>query len=210
MLTDKDSLRRYYKDIRNNMSLHERRVGDLEIFHGVAELDEYKNSSEVLVYVSSAIEVDTYMLIDHSIKVGKIVLAPRCLPNSNDMEFFEIKSLDDLENGTFGIYEPNSECLKKISFDNACCIVPALSYNKRGYRLGFGKGFYDKFLSGFSGAKIGICYECCMSDKLPNDEFDINVDVVVTDKSAFRIETDQVFNKGQRPVIQRTTLGISP
>lgn len=193
MLIDKNSLRRHYKDIRNNMSLHECRVSDIEIFHGVADLDEYKNSSDVLVYVSSEIEVDTYMLIDHSLKAGKTVLAPRCIPNSNDMEFFEIKSLDDLEAGAFGIYEPKSECLKKIGFDNACCIVPALSYDIRGYRLGFGKGFYDKFLSGFSGAKIGICYECCMSHRLPNDEFDINVDVVVTDKSAFRIETDQVL-----------------
>lgn len=188
MLTDKNSLRRYYKDIRNRMSVHERRVCELGIFHKVSDLEAYKGASEVLVYVSSEIEVDTYLLIDHSLKLGKKVLAPRCVPNSNDMDFFEIKSFSDFEKGAFGIYEPNSDCILVSSFENSCCVVPALSYDSRGYRLGFGKGFYDKFLSGFGGTKIGICYECCMSERLPDDEFDISVDIVVTDKSTLNIE----------------------
>ena len=54
--------------------------------------------------------------------------------------------------------------------------------------LGFGKGFYDKFLTGFNGVKLGICYENCMSEQLPDDEYDISVDLIVTDKSTLKIK----------------------
>lgn len=188
LINDKNKLRQHFKDVRIAMDLHERKTSDISIFRKLIDIDDYKNADDVLVYVSSQIEVDTYMLIAYSLIDGKRVLAPRCVPNSNDMNFFVIKSFDDIESGAFGIYEPKTECEKLTEFANACCIVPALSYDKRGYRLGFGKGFYDKFLQGFNGRKIGVCYSNCISDNLPNDEFDIPVDVVVTDNSMFVID----------------------
>ena len=109
------------------------------------------------------------------------------MPDSNDMSFYEIKSFDDLEQGSFNIFEPKEYCPMIADFNDACCIVPALSYDKRGYRLGFGKGFYDKFLCKFNGEKIGICYDNCICGKLPNDEFDISVDWLVTEKLNFEI-----------------------
>ena len=60
--------------------------------------------------------------------------------------------------------------------------MPALCYDERGYRVGFGKGYYDRFLSGFGGKRIGICYSLCMVDKIDNDENDIKAEIIVTDK----------------------------
>ena len=186
-ISDKNTLRVHYKKIRNEMEFFPRRVCDVEIFRNLIKANPFINAENVLVYISSEIEVDTFLIICYAFKVGKRVFAPKCVPNSNDMDFYEIKSFDDLEKGRFGIFEPKAYCKKIDDFNNACCIVPALSYDKRGFRLGFGKGFYDKFLCKFNGEKIGICYDCCISDRLPNDEFDISVDWLVTEKLTFEI-----------------------
>ncbi|MGN0601781.1 MAG: 5-formyltetrahydrofolate cyclo-ligase [Oscillospiraceae bacterium] len=189
LITDKKALRKHFKQVRKTMTLHQRRVCDIEIFNKVINLKEYKNSKEILLYVSSEIEVDTYMLADYSFKTGKNVLVPRCLPDSNDMEFYHINDFSDLEKGAFGIFEPKEYCTEIKNFENPICIVPALSYDERGYRLGFGKGFYDKYLAEFHGIKLGICYENCMSRQLPFDEYDVSADIVVTDKSVLNIYT---------------------
>ena len=184
----KKELRKKFRQIRMDMSQTERENTDAKVFERVVATDAYKSADVILAYVSSYIEVDTYKLIEHSWQMGKKVCVPRCKPYSNDMEFFEINSFDDLEQGAFGIYEPKGHCTGWDNRGNTCCIVPALSYDKRGFRLGFGKGFYDKFLTEFNGVKLGICYENCMSEQLPDDEYDISVDLIVTDKSTLKIK----------------------
>lgn len=179
----KAELRKHYKYIRVKMSDQDKKEKDFRIFENFIGLDEYKKSKEILVYVSSSIEVDTRMIIDKCWIDGKAVLAPRCVPDSNEMSFYEIKSFDDLKQGAFGIYEPNQGCRSYESFEHPCCIVPGLAYDKAGYRLGFGKGFYDRFLSHFNGKQIGVCYSNCICDSLPNEKYDIAVDIVVTDES---------------------------
>lgn len=182
LVNEKNSLRIAYKKLRNDMDSDCKKASDAKISQRVAELAEYENSGSVLVYVSSPIEVDTYAIIEHSFKDRKKVLVPKCVLNTNLMEFYEIRSLDDLEKGAFGIMEPCDKCEKIKSFDDkTCCIVPALAYDKRGYRLGFGKGFYDRFLEGYKGKKIGLCYSSCVVDELPTDTYDKTVDYIVTD-----------------------------
>lgn len=181
-ISDKKSLRLFYKKLRNEMSLQDKKMLDMKIFQKLINLEEYKNSEFVLVYVSSSIEVDTHKIIEYSFKINKKVLAPRCIPDTNLMEFCEISSFDDLESGAFGIMEPKDKCERIQSFaSNSCCIVPALAYDKKGYRLGFGKGFYDRFLDKYKGQKIGLCYSSCMTDRLPYDVLDKTVNCVVTD-----------------------------
>lgn len=184
----KRELRKYFKQIRQEMSAEQRKNIDNQIFQNVTETAEYKRAEIILAYVSSEIEVNTYKIIEYSKQIGKKICVPKCKPNSNDMDFYEINSMNDLEPGAFGILEPKSNCNEWNKRGNACCIVPALSYDIRGYRLGFGKGFYDKFLKDFKGVKLGICYENCMSKQLPDNEYDISVDLVVTDKSTLIIK----------------------
>lgn len=182
-ISDKKSLRLFYKKLRNEMSFQEKEMRDIRIYEKLTQLDEYKNSESVLVYVSSAIEVDTHKIIEYSFKKNKRVLAPRCIPNTNLMEFYEISSFDDLESGAFGIMEPKDKCKRIKTFSSdSCCIVPALAYDKRGYRLGFGKGFYDRFLDKYDGKKIGLCYNSCVTERLPSDDFDKAADCVITDR----------------------------
>ncbi|MGN1133878.1 MAG: 5-formyltetrahydrofolate cyclo-ligase [Oscillospiraceae bacterium] len=190
LIKDKNALRKEYKALRNGMSLHQRRTADIEIFKNARELEAFQQAEEVLIYVSSAIEVDTYMLADYCFECRKKLYSPKCIPNSNDMIFYETESFDDLEKGSFGIYEPCEQCRKMNETEHPVCIVPGLAFDKRGYRLGFGKGFYDKFLAEFKGIKIGLCYDDCVTESLPKDAYDVPVDILVTENQCLFINNN--------------------
>ena len=183
---DKKSLREFYKNIRKNTSAEKRKKDDLKITENFLSLDEYRRCKNLLAYVSTEIEVSTEDIITNSFQV-KNVFCPRCVKGTSTMFFYRVENFSQLEKGAYGISEPVEECEKYTdSYADSVCIVPALSYDKSGYRLGFGKGYYDRFLEDFKGIKIGICYESCLSDKLPADRYDINVNILVTEKNVYR------------------------
>lgn len=185
-MTDKKILRKHFKDIRSGMSLNEREQADKAVQQALLSSREYKDCSMVLAYVSSDIEVSTAEIISEALK-SKTVLCPRCEKSGNVMHFYKIESTDDLKEGRFGIFEPDENCELCSDLENAVCIVPALSYDKNGYRLGFGMGFYDRFLADFKGLKLGLCYENCLSESLVHDSYDIPVDKIFTDKDIYTI-----------------------
>ena len=187
-MMDKKELRRKFKNIRISMHKTEREKSDQLINDKFLLLNEYKECEDLLVYVSSEIEVSTQKIISNSLK-EKRVLCPRCVPGTNLMYFYRIQNIDQLKTGSFGILEPDLSCEKIDDFKNPLCVVPALSYDHLGYRLGFGKGFYDRFLRDFKGISVGLCYDCCVTDELPSDDFDICVYKLITEKSIYDFKT---------------------
>ena len=179
----KATLRGQYKALRREMTPQQKALRDRQITERVLALWQYKRCRQLLTYVSTAIEVDTLEIIRRALANGKRVAVPRCVPGTRDMEFFYITGLDDLEPGSFGVLEPKPEqCQKATDFTNGLCLVPALCYDWRGYRLGYGKGYCDRFLAGFGGHMIGICYSDCIRRKLPHGRFDRPVELLVTDR----------------------------
>ena len=155
---------------------------DAAIAAQVRRLWQYQRNSVLLIYVSTSIEVDTFRIIHQALADGKRVAVPRCVPDTRNMEFYYIDSTDELAPGMFGVLEPqpNPERLYKES-EGGLCIVPAFSYDWRGYRLGYGKGYYDRFLSRFEGNMVGICYSECVQRSLPHGRFDRPVELLVTE-----------------------------
>lgn len=147
----------------------------------------YKRTEQVFIYVSTAIEVDTVKIIERSLSEGKRVACPRCVDGTREMEFYYINSLDELESGTFGVLEPvpNKENLV-TNFSNGVCVVPGLAFDNGGYRLGYGKGYYDRFLSGYNGFTCGLCYSYNVVRYLPHGRFDRNVGLFITDRFSKR------------------------
>lgn len=124
---------------------------DEKICARVLALREYAACSTLLTYVSLPIEVDTLRLISHAFADGKKVAAPRCVEGTHEMEFYEISSMDDLARQTFGVLEPVRErCRRLTDFSGSVCLVPALAYDRAGYRLGYGAGYYDRVPVGLS------------------------------------------------------------
>lgn len=186
----KKNLRAKHKEIRNSMAQEEKESLDLRIFDKLVSLSLFRNAKLILTYVSTNIEVDTKRLISYALKQGKRVAVPRCIDNTRLMKFYEITSLDDLEKHTFGVLEPILDrCEPVENFDSSICILPGLAFDKRGYRLGYGKGYYDRFLAGYYGMCVGLCYHENMEERVPRGRYDRPANYIITEKGLRPIKT---------------------
>ena len=180
---EKQRLREIRLAAREVLSEQERAVLDDCITQKLLATSEYAEATTVLTYVSVSSEVSTRMFIECALRDGKTVAVPRCLPGHR-LEFVAITSLDQLVPAPFNLLEPAKDlsALTEVQMSNAICIVPALLVDTKGYRLGYGAGFYDRFLSTYSGKKICLAYQQNLSKTmLPHTEFDVPVDMVITE-----------------------------
>ena len=180
---EKQRLREEHLAAREALSEQERSVLDDRITQKLLAISEYVEATTVLTYVSVSSEVSTRMFIECALRDGKTVAVPRCLPG-HCLEFVAIASLEQLVAAPFNLLEPAKElpALTEDQKNNSICIVPALLVDAKGYRLGYGAGFYDRFLSTYSGKKICLAYQQNLSKtELPHTAFDVAVDVVITE-----------------------------
>ena len=104
------------------------------------------------------------------------------------MEFHLISSLQELTKGAYGVMEPNPvSCPVLHEYSGSLCVVPALAYDKAGYRLGYGGGYYDRFLSRYTGVTAGIVYQCFLRERLIHGRYDRPVEFVFTEYGSFHI-----------------------
>ena len=180
---EKQRLREERLAARETLSEQERCALDGCITQKLLATPEYAEAATVLTYVSVSSEVSTRMFIEGALRDGKTVAVPRCLPGHR-LEFVAISSLDQLAPAPFNLLEPPKDlsALTEDQMNNSICIVPALLVDTKGYRLGYGAGFYDRFLSTYSGKKICLAYQQNLSKTmLPHTEFDVAVDMVITE-----------------------------
>lgn len=181
-IKNKSDQRKYYKSKRSELCADVKSELDTKICDNFIEFALKHKKKLFLMYVSNSFEVDTIRALSKLFDLKIKVAVPRCEKNSNLMNFYYINSSDDLEKGLFGISEPKNCCEKVSSFDDAICVVPAICYDKSGYRIGYGKGFYDRFLSENNCfLKIGLCYEEFVIDNVLADDYDITVDMILTE-----------------------------
>lgn len=179
----KTALRNKYKKLRAEMkpSLKERM--DAQMREKLLSLRQYEKNDLLFTYVSKSIEVDTLSIIRQALADQKQVAVPRCVPGKIDMEFYLITGEGDLEPGAFGVLEPVPErCRLLKDYSHGLCIVPGLSFDAEGFRLGYGKGYYDRFLSQYGGFTVGLCYSSCTQWRLPHGRYDRPVNLLITDK----------------------------
>ena len=182
---EKQRLREERLAAREALSEQERSVLDDRITQKHLATSEYAEATTVLTYVSVSSEVSTRMFIECALRDGKTVAVPRCLPG-HCLEFVAIASLEQLVAAPFNLLEPAKElpALTEDQKNNSICIVPALLVDTKGYRLGYGAGFYDRFLSTYPGKKICLAYQQNLSrEMLPHTAFDVAVDMVITESN---------------------------
>lgn len=178
----KIKLRDKFKAIRLGYSPEQKAKLDNDIIGRLMRTYQYKNASTILCYVSTPLEVDTRLLIKKALDDGKRVAVPKCKPETTTMDFYLITSFEDLEKGTFGVLEPIQSRCEIFRGDEGICIVPGLCFDHFGYRLGYGKGYYDRFLTNYSQTKIGICYNDCVQQRLFHGRYDVPVDLLITER----------------------------
>lgn len=194
----KAEIRNKYLLKRNKMPESSRKPRNKRIFQYLSEMWEYQAAGLVLSYVSMGSEISTRDIIDDALSKGKTVAVPYCIPGTKDMDFYKISSVNELKEGSFGILEPEPEETRRITeYSNSICILPGLVFDRYGYRIGYGGGYYDRFLAdkyscGQNTAKVGICYSSLVRLRLKTDKYDIPADYVVTDygvKKAMKTST---------------------
>ncbi len=178
----KQSIREAQKRRRAEMEPEKKAELDRAVADNVRCLREYAPAKTLLVYVSTPIEVDTRLIIERAWAEGKRVAVPRCIPDTRDMEFHYITSFSELSPGSFSVYEPNPDLPIVTDFSDCLMIVPGMQFDMNGYRLGYGKGYYDRYMVRFSGISAGICYSTELKPYMHHGRYDRTVDIIVTDK----------------------------
>ncbi|MGN1112318.1 MAG: 5-formyltetrahydrofolate cyclo-ligase [Acutalibacteraceae bacterium] len=175
---EKSKLRKSSLERRNALSSDEREKIDADIFSRLITLPEYIAADTVFTYVSTGSEADTHRIITYSLSKNKAVAVPKCV-DDRIIKFYYINSLDDLSPGAYGISEPRegAEPAENLS---GICLVPALLYDYDGYRIGYGKGYYDRFLPQFDGVTVGLCAHEFFVNILPRYGTDCPVDMIIT------------------------------
>lgn len=170
----KEELRQKYLIIRKDIKNKDKK--DKLIFDKVINNPQVQSSDLILIYVSLIDEVDTINIINYFIK-SKQIAVPKI--ENNTMNFYYIKSLNELKKGTFNVLEPQTKD-KVTDFSNSVSITPGICFSKDNYRIGYGKGYYDKFYKKHHIYSIGLCYKECLLDSIPKDKNDIPVDEIIT------------------------------
>lgn len=171
----KEFLRKKYKEKRDNIK--NKVTKDNLIYQKVINNKDILSSKTLLIYISINSEVDTIKIINYFLNTKNIAV-PKII--DNNMYFWNVTNLNELTSGKYNIPEPTNENIV-TDFDNAICIVPGICYDKKNYRVGYGKGYYDRFLSKNKIKTIGLCYKECMIEKIDNDKYDYKIDEVITE-----------------------------
>lgn len=183
-LENKKDFRKYVLETRDSIEVKKRLEWDEIIFAKLINSKFYKESKTIFTFVSFKSEVNTHKFIEHALKDNKIIGVPKIETKQTGIEVFQINSLKDLENGYFDTLEPISKC-PKINNENIDFIVmPGLAFDRDGGRIGYGGGFYDRFLMSLNEkvSKIAIAYHFQVFDEVPTNGLDVNVDGVITEK----------------------------
>ncbi|KNF09802.1 5-formyltetrahydrofolate cyclo-ligase [Gottschalkia purinilytica] len=182
----KKEIRKRILNIRNNMS--EDLVDNLseKTMSTLVKLPVFKRSNTVMLYLSFNNEVDSFRLIDYCFKEGKKVVVPYCIKEGTRIVPTEVRDIyRELRKSSFGYMEPKKEFLRPISTEEIDLIViPGIAFDKRCYRIGFGAGYYDRFLGklNFSIPTIGLAYDFQILEKAPIQMFDVPLDFVITER----------------------------
>ena len=185
----KARMRAFWKQRRIDIDGRERAEMDAAIAKAVIASPYYRDCPVLCAYASFGVEVSTRTIIEDAWSRGKTVVLPRC-GAEGQLRWFIIGSFDGLEQSAMGMKEPPIDESREITaFEaEAVVLVPGLTFDLEGHRLGYGGGYYDRFLEHFPGISMGLCRSVQVSSTIdPREEHDRAVDVVITDKHTYDI-----------------------
>lgn len=183
IMESKKEVRKIIKERRAFLTEEKRKNLDKLIFEKVIASKEYKDAECIFIFVSYDSEVDTHNIIKQAIKDGKKLCVPKVISLEEGMIIVQIKSFEDLESGAYGILEPKDNTLKIDESLIDVSYLPGLAFDRKGGRVGYGGGFYDRFIGKTreDSKKIGIGYSFQILEEVPMDAHDKFIDGIITD-----------------------------
>lgn len=183
---DKDVLRECLIARRRELTSVGKKSSDTAIQQKLFGRVEWKKAKTVCVYVSIAEEVDTSKLIKSLLDTKKCVVVPKVLKEES-LGLFHINSYEDLALGRFGVLEPKVHCKGVDKKLVELFVVPGIAFDRKGNRLGWGKGYYDRLLQNIRVPKIALSYSFQLVDEIPYETHDIRMTSIITEKEAIDI-----------------------
>lgn len=154
---------------------------DKQLCENILSHPWFSQAGTVMAYAALAGEPDLEAVLDAALRLGKRLVLPRC-EEKGIMTGRQITSLAQLETGAYGIREPAQSAVAIEPREIDLILVPGMAFDCRGGRLGRGAGYYDRYLAGYSGKTMGVCYQSRMMETVPMEEFDKKMDAVATDE----------------------------
>ena len=185
-MMDKITLRGVLLQKRSEFTREQRKELDRDIAAGIIDTSLLQNASMLLIYAPLENEINLLPLAHVARKRGLPIAFPRCDKETNTMQFYILPEGQKLAPGAYGIPEPPEDAPVCIPDRRALCIVPALSYDLSGNRIGYGKGYYDRYLSTFPGVTVGVAYAQMLLKSVPTEAHDVPVDLLFTERGAYR------------------------
>ncbi|KAF0825649.1 5-formyltetrahydrofolate cyclo-ligase [Cytobacillus firmus] len=186
MEIDKKVLRKQMQDRMKELNKPEYEQLSYQIACSLYSTPLWSQAKTIGITVSKAPEADTWQIIRKAWDEGKRVVVPKCIPQSKQMEFRELNSFMDLESVFYGLWEPNPEKTDEIRSEEIdTLIVPGLAYMKNGFRLGFGGGYYDRFLEHYKGRTVSLAFEMQVITRFPLENHDKPVEMIITDQQVW-------------------------
>ena len=142
--------------------------------------EEWKKTTTIGITIANAHEIYTIPIIEQALEEGKRVAVPRCIPSEKRMDFRYIEHLNQLEKAYYDLLEPIVNETKAASPEEIdYMVVPGVAFDERGYRIGYGGGYYDRYLQDYKGATVSLLFSNQLLKQLPVDEYDVPVDSLI-------------------------------
>jgi 5-formyltetrahydrofolate cyclo-ligase len=151
------------------------------------EMDIVRSARTIHCYVSmnKRREVDTRAMIEHWLNLGKEVVVP-LMKSQGKLDHYYIEDLNELSTNDWGVSEPNPVHHTPAQVEDLdLVIVPMAAADQHCNRLGYGKGYYDRFLSSLSAPKVGLCYDHWVIDEVPVASYDVPMDLIITENALY-------------------------
>lgn len=185
----KEQLRARVLTTREALELDQVEIGGQAILERVLGLQQYRQASLIHSYISSREnEVDTRELIEISLEQGKRVVVPVLERGKKTMAHALIESLNELVAGPWGLVQPDPAKANWLEEQAVIdlVVVPGIAFDRRGHRIGFGGGYYDRFLADLQAIKLGLCYDDLVLQEIPNESHDVPMDIVVAQTATYQ------------------------
>ncbi|HQT80905.1 MAG: 5-formyltetrahydrofolate cyclo-ligase [Ferrovum sp. 37-45-19] len=173
---------------RDQLDPQERQINENLIFNRFVSEELYSRFNSFMVYASFGNEVNTWPLIDYLYQHTTNIIFPKVDAELKVLELYRVKDREHLVPGIWGILEPDeSRCEAVLIDDIDCILVPGLAYDKEGYRIGYGGGYYDKLLANQQGHsyKISIGFEFQRLERIPRESHDCPIDLLITETESY-------------------------
>lgn len=188
----KQTLKLQIIEKRNTLTEQEVKDKSKKVIENLSSLKEFKEAKNILFYVSCKNEVDTQEVIQELLeKKEKNIIVPYTIKNKPKIFLSELKDFIELEPKTFGILEPKEKYIREFNNDKLdLVIVPAIVFAKNGHRIGYGYGYYDRFLKTIKKeiVKVGLAFDFQLIDEIPEEKHDVPLNIIVTEKEIIKCE----------------------